>query len=396
MSLSIDQIAEALAEFDVTKKSKSASPRDDRIVAGFEEINRFVSEHQREPQNIEGRDIFERLYAVRLEQIRRIEGVSELLGEIDAHNLLDPSFMQPDAASEKVDDEALLAELEADFGDDDLTELKHVRSSAEKRAAEEIANRTPCQDFDQFEPLFKTVSGEIKSGRRPVAPFGKDGRIEQGDLFILDGLTAYVADVGDEFRNEGQDKRDARLRVVFSNKTESNLLRTSLQRALYKDEASRRVARDLEGTLFGSLPEEGDTETGTIYVLRSQSEEPFITEHRELIHKIGVTGGSIASRVANAQYEATYLLAGVEVVREYKLVGINRKALEKLLHKFLASARLDIQIEDRFGKPVSPREWFLVPLSVIDQMVDLLRKGELSDYLYDTSTASLLPAASGS
>lgn len=389
MSLSIDQIAEDLAEFDVKKKSKSASPRDDRIVAGFEEINRFVSEHQREPQNIEGRDIFERLYAVRLEQIRRIEGVSELLGEIDTHSLLDPSCMQPDAASEKVDDEALLAELEADFGDDDLTDLKHVRSSAEKRAAEEIANRTPCQDFDQFEPLFKTVSGEIKSGRRPVAPFGKDGRIEQGDLFILDGLTAYVADVGDEFRNEGQDKRDARLRVVFSNKTESNLLRTSLQRALYKDEASRRVARDLEGTLFGSLPGEGDTETGTIYVLRSQSGEPFITEHRDLIHKIGVTGGSIASRVANAQYEATYLLAGVEVVREYKLVGINRKALEKLLHKFLESARLDIQIEDRFGKPVSPREWFLVPLQIIDEIVELLRQGELHNHYYDRASASL-------
>ena len=391
MTIDLDELAEGLAEFEQKKKSKSASPRDDRILAGFEEINRFVAEHEREPKNIEGRDIFERLYAVRLEQIRQIDGITDLLGDVDTHSLLDSSLIASETGGSEVDEDALLAELEADFGDDELTDLKHVRSAAEKRAAEEIANRTPCQDFDQFEPLFKTVGGEIKSGKRPVAPFGKDGRIEQGDIFILDGLTAYVADAGDEFRNKGQDRRDARLRVVFSNKTESNLLRTSLQRALYKDEASRRVARDLEGTLFGSLPEEGDTETGTIYVLRSQSKQPFIAEHRELIHKIGVTGGSIASRVANAQYEATYLLAGVEVVREYKLVGIDRKALEKLLHKFLSSARLDIQIEDRFGKPVSPREWFLVPLAVIDEMVDLLREGKLPEWFYDPQTATLRP-----
>ena len=389
MTIDLDELAEGLEEFEQKKKNKSASPRDDRIMAGFEEINRFVEENEREPKNIEGRDIFERLYAVRLDQIRKLEGIEGLLDNVDTHKLLDPSLKQSEISDAEFDEDALMAGLEEDFGEDELTELKHVRSAAEKRAAEEIANRTPCEDFDQFEPLFKTVREEIKSGKRPVAPFGKDGRIEQGDIFILDGLTAYVADVGEEFRNEGQDKRDARLRVVFSNKTESNLLKTSLQRALYKDEASRRVARDLEGTLFGSLPEEGDAETGLIYVLRSHSDEPFITENRELIHKIGVTGGSVASRVANAQYEATYLLAGVEVVREYKLVGVDRKALEKLLHKFLSSARLDIQIEDRFGKPVSPKEWFLIPLSVIDQIVELVRQGELHNYLYDPQEASV-------
>ena len=392
MTIDLDELAEGLAEFEQKKKSKSASPIDDRIVAGFEEINRFVSEHKREPKNIEGRDIFERLYAVRLEQIRQREGIVNLLGDIDTHELLDPSLIQSETGETEVDEDALLAELKADFGDDDLTELKHVRSSAEKRAAEEIANRTLCSDFDQFEPLFKSVKEEIKVGIRLVGSFGKDRKVDQGDFFILGGQTVYVANVGDEFYNQGQNIKDARLRVIYSNKTESNLLRSSLLRALDKDETSRRVAKDKEGSLFGDHLSDDDVETGTIYVLRSNSEEQFIKENRTLVHKIGVTGGSIASRVANAQYEATYLLAGVEVVREYKLVGIDRKALEKLLHRFLSSARLDIKIEDRFGKPVSPREWFLVPLSVIDEMVELLRKGKLHEWSYDPTAATLRSA----
>ena len=204
-------------------------------------------------------------------------------------------------------------------------------------------------------------------------PFWKDAKVEQGDFFIVDGLTAYVANAGEEFKKEGLDRTDARLRVIFSNKTESDLLRTSLQRALYKDDASRRVARDLEGSLFGNMLDQGDVETGVIYVLRSLSEEPFIAENRELIHKIGVTGGSLEKRIANAQYEATYLLAGVEVVREFKLVGINRKKLEKLLDDFFSAARLDIEIQDRFGKLVRPREWFLVPLAVIDETIQRIR-----------------------
>ena len=387
MTIDLDDLAEELSDFAEKKKPKSSSAIDDRVVAGFEEINRFFEEHGKAPKNIEGRDIFERLYAVRLDQIRKLEGVDELLGELDVHGLLDQSDQEVD-----LDDDALFDALEEDYGDSDLTQLTHVRSSSEKRAAEEIANRTVCADFDQFEPLFKSVQAEIKSGQRPVAPFGKDAEVLQGDFFVLDGLTAYVAFVDEEFRKQGQDRTDARLRVIYSNKTESNLLRTSLQRALYKDENSRRVARDLEGSLFGTTFEEGDLESGTIYVARSNSDEPFIVENRETIHKIGVTGGSVEKRVANAQYEATYLLSGVEIVREYKLVGINRKKLEDLLKTFFFSARLDIEIKDRFGKPVRATEWFMVPLSVIDEVIERITEGTITDVIYDRGSASLIPA----
>jgi len=391
MTIDLDELAEELSEFEDKKKAKSSSPLQDRVIAGFEEINRFVDEHERIPQNIEGRDIFERLYAVRLKEIRKLEVSSELLSEIDSHGLLLIEDDSDQMLDEDLDEDDLLAELETDFGETELSQLTHVRSSAEKRAAEEIANRTICQDFDQFAPLFKSVQADIKSGMRPVVPFGKDAKVEQGDFFIVDGLTAYVADAGEEFKKEGLDRTDARLRVIFSNKTESDLLRTSLQRALYKDDASRRVARDLEGSLFGNMLDQGDVETGVIYVLRSLSEEPFIAENQELIHKIGVTGGSLEKRIANAQYEATYLLAGVEVVREFKLVGINRKKLEKLLDDFFSAARLDIEIPDRFGKLVRPREWFLVPLAVIDETIQRIREGTITNFVYDRETATLVP-----
>jgi len=391
MTIDLDELAEELSEFEDKKKAKSSSPLQDRVIAGFEEINRFVDEHERIPQNIEGRDIFERLYAVRLKEIRKLEVSSELLSEIDSHGLLLIEDDSDQMLDEDLDEDDLLAELETDFGETELSQLTHVRSSAEKRAAEEIANRTICQDFDQFAPLFKSVQADIKSGMRPVVPFGKDAKVEQGDFFIVDGLTAYVAHAGEEFKKEGLDRTDARLRVIFSNKTESDLLRTSLQRALYKDDASRRVARDLEGSLFGNMLDQGDVETGVIYVLRSLSEEPFIAENRELIHKIGVTGGSLEKRIANAQYEATYLLAGVEVVREFKLVGINRKKLEKLLDDFFSAARLDIEIPDRFGKLVRPREWFLVPLAVIDETIQRIREGTITNFVYDRETATLVP-----
>ena len=395
MRIDLDELAEELSEFEDKKKAKSSSPLQDRVIAGFEEINQFVDEHGRIPQNIEDRDIFERLYAVRLKEIRKLEVSSELLSEIDSHGLLLIEDDSDQMLDEDLDEDDLLAELETDFGETELSQLTHVRSSAEKRAAEEIANRTICQDFDQFAPLFKSVQADIKSGMRPVVPFGKDAKVEQGDFFIVDGLTAYVAHAGEEFKKEGLDRTDARLRVIFSNKTESDLLRTSLQRALYKDDASRRVARDLEGSLFGNMLDQGDVETGVIYVLRSLSEEPFIAENRELIHKIGVTGGSLEKRIANAQYEATYLLAGVEVVREFKLVGINRKKLEKLLDDFFSAARLDIEIPDRFGKLVRPREWFLVPLAVIDETIQRIREGTITDFVYDREAATLVPHKSG-
>ena len=377
-------------------KSGSRTPREERIIAGFEDILRFHHAHARAPQHGEGRDIFERLYAVRLDQLRKLPEAQNLLAGLDSSGLLSgAAAAQADVAN--LDEDALLAELGigSDGGDEpanqnDITVLRHVRSSVDKRAAEAIADRTPCADFEKFQPLLEQVERELKSGIRKALRFGRDASIAIGDFFILGGQLAYVAEMGEPYRTPNNET-NARLRVVYANGTESDLLLRSLQRALYKDDTGRRLTDPYMGPLFGDAPEPDDIETGTIYVLRSLSSHPFVTEHRELIHKIGVTGGKVETRIAGAEKDATYLLAAVEVVATYTLHNLNRVRLENIFHRLFGAAQLDLTIDDRFGRPVKPREWFLVPLNVIDDAVQCIRDGSITDVAYDLKTARLFP-----
>ena len=146
------------------------------------------------------------------------------------------------------------------------------------------------------------------------------------------------------------------------------------------------------GPLFGDAPEPDDIASGTIYVLRSLSNHPFVAEHRELIHKIGVTGGKVETRITGASKDATYLLADVEVIATYKLHNIHRTKLENIFHRLFAAAQLDLTIEDRFGNLVKPREWFLVPLQVIDEAVNRIRDGSITSVVYDRDAAKLVDA----
>lgn len=386
-----DALLDAL-EVDVAPiKAATYTAQQERVIAGFEDILRFVETHGRAPQHGEDRDIFERLYAVRLDRLRGMPEARELLGPMDTAGLLSGPVAAATAVDE-LDDAELLAELgvDAPTDDGDITQLRHVASYADRQAAEEIANRARCEDFEQFQPLFEKVERDIKSGQRKTLRFGRDASVGLGNFFILDGQIAYVAEVGEAVRTPNGES-NARLRVIFSNGTESNLLERSLQRALYKDETGRRITDMDNGPLFGDALEPDDIESGTIYVLQSQSDHPFVAQHRELIHKIGVTGGKVETRIAAAKDDATYLLAGVTIVATYKLAQINRTKLENLFHRIFAPAQLDLTIEDRFGKPVKPREWFLVPLPAIDEAVSRIRDGSITNYTYDPLSAQLVP-----
>ena len=288
-----------------------------------------------------------------------------------------------------MDDDALLAELGVEADAPDITDLRHVRSSAEKRTAEEIATRSKCEDFENFRPLFEQVQKELDAGLRETRPLGIQADIEPGRFFIVGGQKAYVAEMGEEFTQSYGD-RDARLRVVFDNGTESNMLRRSLQRALHKDEKGRRILETSAGPLFANATAEGDEASGTIYVLRSKADIPFVAENRNLVHKIGVTTAKVESRIAGARLDPTFLMAEVEVVATYSLYNIDRAKLEKLVHRIFAPARLDIELEDRFGNPVVPREWFLAPLDAIDEAVEKIREGTITRFRYDTNSASLV------
>jgi hypothetical protein len=386
--LNDDELLDALGVEVEPVKVASRSAFEERIIAGFEDIQRFYEEYKRQPANLEGLDIFERLYAVRLEQLRKLPEARAVLVAFDTHNLLG----SPATHNVKIDElseDALLAELGVSAEPSsaaDITVLRHVRTNADRQAAEEIADRTPCKDFKTFKPLFELAERELKSEGRKAIRFGRDANIQVHDFFILEGQFAYVAEMGETIKMQ-TGHNDARLRVIFGNGTESNLLLRSLQKALWKDETGRRLSRTDMVSLFDDQPEPEDIESGTIYVLRSQSTHPYVVQHRELIHKIGVTGGKVETRISGANKDATYLLADVEVIATYKLHNINRVKMENLFHRIFSNAQIDISIDDRFGNPVKPREWFLLPLNVIDEAVQRIKDGTISGVAYDAKTA---------
>ena len=289
-----------------------------------------------------------------------------------------------------IDDDELLAELGGAAGAADITELRHVRPTAEKRAAEEIANREKCEDYDTFKPLLDRAQADLKAGTRQAKVLGQTevtlAEIQPGNFFIVGGQMAYIAASTEEFVTQ-YERNDRRVRVIYDNGTEASVLSRSFQKALYRDETARRITEQSAGPLFGNVAEPDDLESGTIYVLRSKSVHPYVEEHRELIHKIGVTGQPVASRIANARNDPTFLLADVDIVAEYRLYNINRTKLEGLIHRALGPARLDLSAGDRFGKTVQPREWFLVPLSAIDELVSKISDGSVIEYRYDPQHA---------
>jgi hypothetical protein len=392
---SLDELAEELAEFDAPEKKGGRSPREERVIAGFEEIQRFVDKHGRAPRHGEGHDIFERLYAVRLDRLRTLEDCRSLLAPLDRQGLLSGAPISA-APTEAIDEDELMAELSGTAGADDITALRHVRTTVEKRAAEEIAQRKPCAEFDTFKPLFERVKRELKAGvRQAHAVHSLDeiklAEIQKGEFFIVEGQMAYIADIGEEIRTQ-YERKDSRLRVIYDNGTESDVLQRSFQRALHRDAAARLVTNPSAGPLFGGEPEDDDLTTGTIYVLRSKSDNPVVAANRDVLHKIGVTGSKVETRLANASLDATFLLADVEVVATYVLYNVNRVKLENLIHRVFDPAQLDIEIKDRFGNPVKPREWFLVPVFVIDEAVERIKDGTITQYVYDPKDARLTKA----
>lgn len=294
------------------------------------------------------------------------------------------------ASAAELTDEELLASLGvAEGAENEITRLVHVRSRAEIKTAEEVAQRTACADFDTFRPIFEEVQRQLATGERETVKYQDNAAIEEGQFFILDGQKLLVAAMGELFVGD-HGRPDRRLRVIYDNATESDLLMRSLQRALNKDKTSRRITKPDYGPLFAALADGDNLPSGVIYVLRSNSDHPFIKEHRAVIHKIGVTGGDVQSRIANARLDPTYLLAEVEIVATFMLLNINRKKLEALLQQFFGAARLDLEILDRFGNPVRPREWFLVPLEVIEAAIEHIKAGTIEHYRYDPAVARLI------
>ena len=286
------------------------------------------------------------------------------------------------------------------FGEDDfdidpsLSEFKHSKPAAERHIPDHRADFIPCSDFDLFAQRFENVQAALDAGERKAVTVRKWAIIEplEGDMFIRNGLLALIAEKSETSQRGGA--RDHRLRVIFSNGTESDPLMSSFRKSLNDDKTARMV----EKIGLGPLDPESEADrlelSGTIYVARSLSEDPTIKSQRMILHKIGVTSQDVRRRVADARNDPTFLLAPVEIVATFDLKNHSRRLVEDLLHRFFAGARpAELFVLDRFGKKIHPKEWFYVTPELISQAAKLLQEGSLHQYRYDLTTQAIIKKA---
>ena len=354
----------------------------DRLVAAFSEIVAFVREHEREPER-DADSVSEATLAMRLVAMREDDAQRELLAEHDDLDLL--TEPEPPGSIEEViaSDDAGLLETDGE----DLHDLRHV---PEKKTTmpDEISQRKPAEDFEEFRSLFDRCQEDLKAGLRKQIPFRNEQQIAEGRFYVLRGVLLYVAEVGKRSRETG--KTNARLRLIFVNETESDMLLRSLAAELYKD--GRQVTEpepageDLEMTLDPATP------MASVYVLRSLSSDPQVQQFENL-HKIGSTRQDVETRISGASSEATFLGAPVAIVQVYEVPRGVEDKVEGLLHDAFAASRLDIWFEKEGLTAESATEWFDVPLSAIDEAIELIQAQTISDFEWDPGTGSFALAA---
>ncbi|PKH68145.1 hypothetical protein CXF59_04930 [Flavobacterium sp. ALD4] len=381
-------------EFDILNvkpKVSNAKNADERLLATFNEINDFFLKNKVEPQpNATNISEFQ-LYS-RLKGIRENPEKSLLLENEDVHGLLNTQKKEIKSIEDIFNDD-MFDILEDDT---DLFDFKYTPKPDERAATDFVARRKPCKDFDKFEEMFKKVQNEISNGSRKVLDF-KEKNLVQGNYYIHNGILFYLENVDfteneETFPSGSRVQKNGRTRCVFENGTESNMLYRSIIRALYTNgkivtQNNAEVNNEIESGFLGITEE--DKEEGFIYVLRSKSKDDRIIEIDNLF-KIGYSKVQVEERIKNAEKDPTYLMAPVKIVTSWKCYNMNPQKLEQLLHNFFGKACLNIDIYDEKKQRHSPQEWFIAPLEVIEQAIQLIINREVVKYKYDAKSTSIM------
>lgn len=316
----------------------------------LERINAFYEAEKRRPLSEKGRSVPERLLANDLAGLRASRLALAELAPLDVHGLV---FEAPASAPASPFEDPLLG------GAGYIFEVS--KSLQDKARPDFIADRMPCADFHRFEPMFELVRQAVEEGARVPRRFRQE-RVEQGEVFSLNGQLVFVADIRDHHERNG--RHDARLRVIYDNATESNLLMSSLIRALQKDEGGARIAVSSVGPLFESAI------TGFVYVVRSRSEKPEVGG----LLKIGTTKGAVEDRVARADTQAAFLFASVQILDTYELIGHSAEEAERMLHKALRQFHVALRVTAPDGQPRQATEWFRIDRETVATVIEKLFK----------------------
>lgn len=307
-------------------------------------INTFVSTEGHIPTSKKDASVEERLLSNDLASLRASR---ENLGGLEESDFYGLVF-------DDLDENALF--------DDPLLESRSSIFSLnsallQKSRPDFIARRMLCPDFHRFELMFELIRDAVKNRTITPRPFRQE-KIKQGEILSLKRKLIFIADVRD--RHDRNGKADARLRVIYDNATESNLLMSSLIRAMQKDKGSARITMSEEGPLFGSI------QTGFIYVVRSLSKNKAVSGFL----KVGVTQGSVKDRISGAEKQSTYLFAPVKVLDVYKIIGYSAFDIEEKLHRALKAYRKSIRVTGPTGRRYKPREWFEIDRQGVASVIE--------------------------
>lgn len=374
-------------EFDILNvKSKVSNTKneEERLLASFTEINEFITKNNREPQANPSNITEFQLYS-RLKKIRQNTEKSTTLENEDVHGLLTIEKKEINSLEDIFNDDTF------DLLDDDtdLFDFKHTPKDYDRAATDFVARRKPCKDFHKYGPLFKEIQKDLVEGKRKLVDF-KMGNLREKTYYVHNGVLFYLEEINidrkDHYKEDGTRVReDGRTKCIFENGTLSNMLKRSVEKNLYANgqvvsENSNKVNENFIEK-FSNITEE-DEEAGFIYVLKSKTKDERILAIDNLF-KIGYSKDTVEERIKNAEKDPTYLMAQVKIITTWKCYNMNPQKLEQLLHNFFGKSCLNIDVFDENKKRYTPREWFIAPIEIIEQAIELIISGEVINYKFD-------------
>lgn len=411
--LSLDDIFSGPDEFGLLDVAPKAISQHAPIeITNFEAINAFVDQHGRAPS--QDGDLAEKLLARRLTGYQNNVSLHDVLAPYDRYGLLgaiqnevEEVSVEPELVTQVSTDEERLKSIapeevtslddifasaefnELDLGDQSIFDIKHIPAVTEREQPDEIAQRRVCEDFYQFKSIFLDAQQALKSGEMETVRFNLASQVEEGDLFIMEGVLCLIDEIGD-YREDNQGRYDPRLRVIFENGTESNHLLQSLAKRLYMDETGRRVVRSAESVVdaFNNISHK-DKRAGQIYFVTTLSDNPVLKAIPNLI-KIGYTEQTVEERIKNADRDIAFLEAPVKILATIECYNLNPNKFESLIHGFLHAQRLQMTLVAKNGKTYNPREWFSVSLDTAREVVRRIIDGSIVHYRMDNTTGRLV------
>lgn len=284
-------------------------------------------------------------------------------------------------------------ELEAIF-DDPLLKVSYeeaklfdipqdMRRVIAKKKPDYVAQHKLCENFDDYKPLFAKVHLGLKEGKRSLVKINKTATLAAGRFYFVGGQMLLLEKIG-ELKKSSNFLPDARTRCIYENGTESDILLQTLRKSVVGDGyAISELQEESDGKFFNNaVIAEVDKVTGYIYVLSSLSDDPAVKAEKNL-YKIGFTTQSVEQRIANAEHDPTYLMAPVKIVATYKVVNMNSQMFEDLIHQLLMSVQFQVYVYDEQGIEHQPQEWFVVPLPVVDVIIQKIMDGSIVGYTYN-------------